>query len=25
MVAGTMIDPFKAIGLKETDWRRWHG
>jgi 2-polyprenyl-6-methoxyphenol hydroxylase-like FAD-dependent oxidoreductase len=25
MVAGTVIDPFKAIGLKETDWRRWHG
>jgi 2-polyprenyl-6-methoxyphenol hydroxylase-like FAD-dependent oxidoreductase len=24
MVAGTVIDPFKSIGLKETDWRRWH-
>jgi 2-polyprenyl-6-methoxyphenol hydroxylase-like FAD-dependent oxidoreductase len=25
MVSGTVIDPFKAIGLKETDWRHWHG
>jgi 2-polyprenyl-6-methoxyphenol hydroxylase-like FAD-dependent oxidoreductase len=24
MVAGTVIDPFKSIGLKETDWRSWH-
>ena len=25
MVAGTVIDPFKPIGLAEPDWRRWHG
>jgi 2-polyprenyl-6-methoxyphenol hydroxylase-like FAD-dependent oxidoreductase len=25
MVSGTVIDPFKPLGLTETDWRRWHG
>jgi hypothetical protein len=24
MVAGTVIDPFKPLGLAETDWRRWN-